>query len=172
MTNADLRLRPLRVDDEAAALNAHKAMAEDQFSFLLHYEADMPWEEYVQLLDGYRQHGSLPAGLVPGTFLVAVVGTDLVGRTSIRYVLNEYLSVAGGHIGYGVVREHRRKGYATTILQQSLVIARAQGVDRALITCDIDNVASARVIERCGGVFESTVDDPRCGPQKRRYWIE
>jgi predicted acetyltransferase len=172
MTTGELRLRPLRLDDEAAALVAHEAMAEEQFSFLLHYDDGMSWHEYVQLLDGFRDHGSLPTGLVPGTFLLAIVGTDLVGRASIRYELNEYLAVAGGHIGYGVVREHRGKGYATTILRQSLVIARSQGVGRALLTCDIDNLTSARVIERCGGIFESTVDDPRGGSPKRRYWID
>lgn len=50
-------------------------------------------------------------------------------------------------------------------------MARAVGVDRVLVTCDHDNVASIGVIERCGGVFESVVDSTE-GPQKRRYWIE
>ena len=41
-----------------------------------------------------------------------------------------------------------------------------------LVTCDVDNVGSATVIERCGGVFESVVHDTRDGVPKRRYWIE
>ena len=114
----------------------------------------------------------MPDGLVPATFLVADVDGVLVGRTSIRHELDEFLAREGGHIGYAVVAEHRRRGYATEILRQSLVLARAVGVDRVLVTCDDDNVGSATVIERCGGVFESLVDSSEGGPPKRRYWID
>ena len=42
------------------------------------------------------------------------------------------------------------RGYATEILRQSLVIARANGVDRVLVYCDEDNAGSRAVIESCG----------------------
>jgi predicted acetyltransferase len=99
------------------------------------------------------------------------VGGQIVGRTSIRHELNEFLARFGGHIGYGVLDAHRRRGHATEILRQSLVIARARGVDRVLVTCDDDNVGSATVIERCGGVFESVVEGLD-GIPIRRYWID
>jgi predicted acetyltransferase len=38
------------------------------------------------------------------------------------------------------------------------------------VTCDDDNLASATVIERCGGVLENIVPDDGRAP-KRRYWI-
>jgi predicted acetyltransferase len=41
-----------------------------------------------------------------------------------------------------------------------------------LVTCDDDNVASAAVIERCGGVFESLVDSAEGDVLTRRYWID
>ena len=56
------------------------------------------------------------------------------------------------------------------MLCQSVVYMRAEGVDHILVTCDDDNVASAGVIERNGGVFESIVEG-RGGIPKRRYWI-
>ena len=87
-----------------------------------------------------------------GAFLVAEVAGQLVGRTSIRHELNEFLAREGGHIGYGVVAEHRHRGYATAILRISLIIARAVGIDRVLVTCDEDNVGSAAVIERLAHV--------------------
>ncbi len=108
---------------------------------------------------------------MPATFLVADVGGQIVGRTSIRHELNEFLAREGGHIGYGVVAQHRRRGYATEILHHSLIVARAVGIDRVLVTCDEGNVGSATVIERCGGVFESLVETDG-GPAKRRYWID
>lgn len=65
----------------------------------------------------------------------------------------------------------RRKGYATEILRQSLVILFAAQVRRALVTCAVDNVPSATVIERCGGVLESVVVAGD-GQRIRRYWID
>ena len=38
-------------------------------------------------------------------------------------------------------------------------------LDRVLVTCDFDNLASARTIERSGGVYEVNLKG------KRRYWI-
>jgi predicted acetyltransferase len=51
------------------------------------------------------------------------------------------------------------------------VIARSEGVDDVLVTCDVDNVGSRLVIERCGGEFESIVYDGEERIDKRRFWI-
>ena len=171
MTADRLRLRPLRHADEAEFDVAHRAMLADGFEFGLGYMAGTSWAAYLEMLEAHRRGVDLPDGLVPGTFLVADVGGRIVGRSSIRHRLNEFLAREGGHIGYGVLAVHRRRGYATEILRQSVIIARSVGVDRVLVTCDEDNVGSARVIERCGGTFESLVD-VEGGPRKRRYWID
>jgi predicted acetyltransferase len=165
-----LRLRPLRLDDEAAALRAHAELEQDEFPFLLEREPTETWAGYLRKLANYRRGIDLPSDRVPATFLVAVVDGELVGRVSIRHVLNDYLTRFGGHIGYGVRPAHRRRGHASEILRQALVIARAEGIDSVLITCDDDNVASAKVIERHGGVLEDIRPEPG-GPAKRRYWI-
>jgi predicted acetyltransferase len=108
---------------------------------------------------------------VPSTFLAVTVDGELVGRISIRHELNDWLARHGGHIGYAIVPAHRRLGYATQALSQGLVIARSIGIDEVLIVCNESNIASARVIESCGGEVESVIDGEDGKTRQRRYWI-
>jgi predicted acetyltransferase len=79
----------------------------------------------------------------------------------------------GGHIGYAVVPEFRRRGYATEILRLSVKIAREKfGLGRILVTCDDDNIGSIRTIEKNGGILENVISGPDLDKPKRRYWIE
>jgi predicted acetyltransferase len=130
----------------------------------------MTWAQWTTLMERHRQGIDLPENRVRGAFLAADVDGQLVGRASIRFELNDFLAARGGHIGYGVLPEFRQRGYATAILRESIVIARNEGVGAVLVTCDDSNVASVKVIERCGGVLEGIVfgDD---GVVFRRYWI-
>ncbi|HET6873667.1 MAG TPA: GNAT family N-acetyltransferase, partial [Acidimicrobiales bacterium] len=158
-----LRLRPFRATDEAAAIAAHESLKQDHFQFLLNYGEGEPWADYIQRLEYFRRGTEIPADRVPDSFLAAVVGDGLVGRVSVRHSLNEWLARYGGHIGYGVVPSQRRRGYATEILRQALVVARSVGVDDVLLVCADSNVGSARAIEACGGRLESTVPGPDGG---------
>lgn len=92
-------------------------------------------------------------------------GDEVIGFLNLRHALNDWLLEEGGHIGYSVRPARRRQGHATRALALGVRRAGELGIDRVLVTCDEDNVASARTIEAGGGVFE----DVRNG--KRRYWI-
>jgi len=109
---------------------------------------------------------------VPATFLVAEVDGQVIGRVSIRHHLNPYLADVAGHIGVGVRPGFRRRGYATAILRQSLSVAAATGLARVLVTCDADNVGSAKVIEQCDGVLGNVVPGRDGSEPRRRYWVE
>jgi predicted acetyltransferase len=74
-----------------------------------------------------------------------------------------------GHIGYGVRPSARSRGLATWALQSVLVRAPALGLRKVLLTCDDSNPASARVIEKTGGVLED-VRETELG-LTRRYWM-
>jgi predicted acetyltransferase len=131
----------------------------------------MSFSQYLEVLAAQERGENLQASHVPTTFLFAFAGTSIVGRVAIRHTLNPALERVGGHIGYVVVPEYRRQGYATEILRQSLQIAGQKlGLTRVLVTCDDDNVGSIKTIEKNGGVLESIVSADRDTP-KRRYWI-
>ena len=167
-----LRLRPPLPADEAAFRAGHAQMAAEGFVFGLGLDPGKSWPEYLALLTDQRAGLNLPERHVPSTFLLAEVAGQLVGRVSIRHQLNEFLLREGGHIGYGVLPAHRRRGHATEILRQSLVIARSLGIIRVLVTCNDDNAGSIAVIESCDGVLNSVVPGAPGAPAVRRYWID
>lgn len=167
-----LRLRPLLPADEAAVHAAQQAMAGEGFEFAFDLADDTVWSSYLAHLVRAQRGIDLPTGRVPDTFLVATVDGLVVGRAAIRHYLNDWLLAVGGHIGYCVLPPFRRQGFATEILRQSLIIARAIGIERVLVTCDEENVASRAVIEQCGGVLDTQRPAGVGKGLKRRYWID
>jgi predicted acetyltransferase len=168
----DLVLRVPNQSEEAEFLHAHRATSPTVRHFLHYYEEGMSFSRYLEVLAEQERGENLPPNHVPATFLFAFAGTRIVGRVSIRHALTPFLERFGGHIGYVVVPEHRRQGYATAILRQSLQIARQKlGLRHVLVTCDADNVGSIKTIEKNGGVLESVVTVPDGDKPKRRYWI-
>ena len=166
---AGLTLRPPNLADEEVGLSAHSEF--EDFPFLLLWNPGLTWARYLELLEGLRTGAHIPEGLVHSDFLLAEVEREIVGRVSIRFELNDALAQKGGHVGYGLRPAFRRRGIATEILRQSLTLLRAHGVSSVLVVCDDDNVASATVIERCGGVLESVHTPSDGAAPYRRYWI-
>lgn len=108
-------------------------------------------------------------GWVRCTFRWIVEGDRYLGAIALRHELNDFLLEAGGHIGYGIRPSARGRGLACWALASILPAARDLGLDRVLVTCDVGNPASARVIEKNGGVLED-IRDTELGTL-RRYWI-
>lgn len=104
---------------------------------------------YVEQLLGESERPSQP-GFVCQIMWWWTEGNDYLGRISLRHELTDHLREAGGHIGYFVRRSRRREGHATRMLAAVLPEAARRGIDPALVTCDVDNVASRKVIEANG----------------------
>jgi predicted acetyltransferase len=91
--------------------------------------------------------------------------SQYLGSIRIRHQLTPGLLETGGHIGYDVAPAVRRRGHGTAMLRAALPIAARLGIGQVLITCDLDNIGSRKVIEANGGVLE----DERGG--MLRYWV-
>lgn len=171
MSAQRLKLRGLRTSDEADFLRARDMIVAEGFEFGIDYRSGMDWDDYLQRVSNNAIGVDLPEEAVPNTALFADVEGTIVGWASIRHELNRFLARYGGHIGYAVLPDHRRQGYGTAILKQSIDIAHAIGIEEVLVTCDETNVGSVCVIDACGGQLETTVQMPGREVPRLRYWF-
>lgn len=165
-----INLRTLRLEDQQAFEAALHEAWEGPFIFAHYFEslAGHSFSKYVELLPQLSAGKQIPEGHVPSTLLFAFDSNGkIVGRVSIRHILNADLLNIGGHVGYGVVPSERLKGYATLILKESILYIKLHfpELDKILVTCDEDNIGSQKTIEKNGGELENIVQG------KKRYWI-
>ena len=129
------------------------------------------FDTYVRKLEARRRGEDLPEGWVPGAELWLEHDGYILGCGRIRFALTPALENEGGHIGYDIRPSVRGRGHATALLGLLLVEARAFGVERVRITCDEDNAASAKVIERNGGALSGRGLSPETGRVVLQYWV-
>ena len=126
--------------------------------------------DWLNVVQKNAKKETVAEGWVPSSTLLAIREDGLlVGMIDIRHQLNDYLSQFGGHIGYSIRRSQRQKGYATRMLQLGLDYARSLNLERVLITCDKNNIASAATIRSQNGALENEVVED--GHLIQRYWI-
>ena len=130
------------------------------------------FEESVHKQLGYPKGIGLPDGWVPCNIYWPICQGRIIGTCELRHQLTEELKSYGGHIGYSVRPSQRGKGYGTGMLDLALEKVRALGIERALVTCDDDNIASARIIEKNGGKLQDKVMNEGQKVLTRRYWID
>ncbi len=129
---------------------------------------------YLRRVEQMARGISLPAGIVQQTvYWLIRDDTTIVAMGRLRHYLTASLEKEGGHIGYTVRPTERRKGYGTVLCARLIEEARSKlKLSRILITCDTDNVASARIIVKNGGKFENEVISDWSGKPVSRYWID
>jgi predicted acetyltransferase len=127
---------------------------------------------YLQQLKDNSQGIGLKPGFVPATtFWLVKHNSRILGESRLRHQLTPWLEDRGGHIGYMVRPTERGKGYGTKLLAMTLEKTQQIGLDRVLVTCDADNLASARVIRKNGGILSSESISEQTGRIVSRYWI-
>lgn len=157
-------------------LEAVKEYLEDQtYSYQGSSFSDLTlktFDAYLKRHKDYELGLNLPPDFVPASDFWLVEGDKYLGTANIRHRLNTHLLNIGGHIGYRIRPSERKKGYGTLALKLALLEAKKLGIARVLVTCDHDNIASARIIEKNGGIFENEFVQGNGLPNKKRYWIE
>ncbi len=151
-------------------IEATKEFDASDENFYLHGQRfDGDFDKLLLKIKEREEGKSLPADRVPQTELWFVEDGKLIGWTKIRHRLNKKLLLEGGNIGYSIRPSARNQGYGTRILELALAEAKRMGIEKVLVTCDDDNVGSAKIIEKNGGVLENKIENE--GKLKRRYWI-
>lgn len=129
-------------------------------------------EEWIDEIKILESEETCPEDKVTSNTYLAIRTKDdkLVGVADFRHHINHpILGVWGGHIGYSVSPNERRKGYAKEILRLTLVNCMEYGLDKVLVTCDVDNIGSKKTIISNGGIFEKEIIVD--GDKMERYWI-
>ena len=135
-------------------------------------ELETDFGAFVEQERSHAEGKNQPQGYVPQTEFWLVDGGEYIGRVSVRARLNEHLLQIGGHIGYNIRPSERGKGYGNKLLELALQEAKKMGIERVRITCDVDNVASRKIIEKNGGIFQDKIPKPDSGFDILRFWID
>lgn len=135
---------------------------------------DAARDDIFEKFDNYKNERNLPANRVGAHYywLVDDEKDNFIGEVTIRHRLNDVLEKYGGHIGYAVRYCEWNKGYGTLMLKSALEETKKLGLSKVLITCDDDNIASARVMEKNGFVLADKIENNIDGEDiiTRRYW--
>jgi len=105
---------------------------------------------------GYGNWGILPVG-----------GDEIIGWAGLQYLpeLDET------EVGFLLDQPWWGRGYATEAAQASIKFGFDDfGLDHIIALVHPENLASLRVIEKCGLVYRETL--PLWGIELKRYWIE
>lgn len=92
----------------------------------------------------------------------------MVGVVRVRHEEVE----SAGHIGYDISPCFRGRGYGTQILKLAIEEAKKIGIEEAIVTCNTENTASRRIIEKNNGKLLGTIYDDEEKEFLYKYKIE
>lgn len=133
-------------------------------------QKDMDFQTYISRLRDKSLGIDIPENWVPASTFFLVDDTHKIyGAVAIRHRLTDNLRIEGGHVGYGIRPGARNQGHGTKILALALDKIREMKIRDVLVTCNKDNIGSAKVIQNNGGRLDSEVE--KDGAIIQRYWI-
>lgn len=149
-------------------------ISENEDTFEIRSQIELVKRDFQAFVDrrlNYANGEKIVPGLVPWTEYWLMFGDECVGMISFRHHLNSGLERLGGHIGYSVRPEFRRRGFGTRALAMTLLRARVFGLNEVLLTCDDNNIGSYKIIEANGGELIDKIKNESRPVLTRRYRI-
>ena len=114
------------------------------------------FEDYLKRTQVLAKAENLPVNCVRSHTYLLMCGEKVIGRSEIRRELTPDLGIYG-HISADIRRSERKKGFGTMISKLSLEKARELGLEEVLLTCKKSNIASVKLIEKHGGIFDREI---------------
>lgn len=177
-----MKLREIIQEDKEKIIEMYKEYVQselipgiDRFEGIRDLEKleKLDFEVWLEELEKKKSEKNLPKTYSPQTLYLAINDNDeIVGAIGIRWKQVPALMTFGGLIGYSIRPKQRRKGYASEMLKLALDKLKNTNLENVLITCKDFNIASKKVIEKNGGIFENTYDNIDDGYTYLRYWIK
>ncbi|EOX4905173.1 GNAT family N-acetyltransferase [Vibrio alginolyticus] len=116
------------------------------------------------LVERSKAISELPKGYLPSTTYYCVSNSEILGAVRVRKGTNANVESVIGHIGYETRPSARGKGVASFLLSW---VRDHVVTDSVIVTCSIDNPASQKVIENCGGEYLGNYTDEIEGTVRR-----
>ena len=127
----------------------------DKHYFNKYKKALENFQEYLNDLHNYSEGNDLPQGEVITSTFWLIDKKDVVGVVRIRHQEIE----CAGHIGYDISPDCRNRGYGFQILKLALEKAKKIGIEEVILTSNISNIASKKIIEMNNGKLLGTIFD-------------
>ncbi|WP_105616376.1 GNAT family N-acetyltransferase [Vallitalea okinawensis] len=141
---------------------------DDEHYFNKYKKALKNFQDYLNDLNNYSKGNDLPQGeVITSTFWLIDEKETVVGVVRIRQQEVE----CAGHIGYDISPNCRNKGYGYQILKLALRKVMKLGIEEVILTCNIDNTASKKIIEKNNGEFLETIFDKEENEYLHKYRI-
>lgn len=177
-----MELREPEIGDREKIMNMYEEYMKsdlilgiDRFEGIRDFEniEKMTFNEWINDLKKNKDEKNLPIDYSPHTFYLAFNDSnEIVGAIGLRWKQVPNLMTYGGLIGYSIRPMQRKKGYGTQMLRLGLEKFKKTDINNILITCKDFNIASKRVIEKNGGIFENNYYNIEDGYNYLRYWIK
>lgn len=141
--------------------------AGETYYFNMYKQALENFDGYLKYLNNWLKGIDLEAGFVTTSTFWMIDNDEVVGVTRVRHEEVE----GAGHIGYDIAPIYRKKGYGTKILKLALKEAEKIGIKDVIVTCNVENAASRKIIEKNKGELLGTVFDEEENENLYKYLI-
>ena len=126
-------------------------------------------DAYLERRIAYSKGEGLPEGWTPASTYFCFESGRILGVIRVRHGTSPYIHDVIGHIGYETLPQTRGRGIASHMLSWVQLHVLPES---AIITCERGNIASQKVIEKCGGQFLNTFYSEQDKHEVLRYQLE